>query len=227
MAPRTATITRNTNETKVHCVLNIDGGELDLPAENGSSDSESEEKPKRKHAYQKTKAQHIDIDTGIGFLDHMLHQLAKHGGWSMYVRCVGDLHIDDHHTSEDTFIALGTAFAEALQSTNGLKRFAHAYAPLDEALSRAVVDLSNRPYAVIEMGLKREKLGEWSTEMIKHGLHSFAMHGGITMHVDVIRGENDHHRAESSFKALALALREATSKRAGMEGEVMSSKGVL
>jgi imidazoleglycerol-phosphate dehydratase len=106
-------------------------------------------------------------------------------------------------------------------------RFAHAYAPLDEALSRAVVDLSNRPFSVTNLDIRREKLGDLSTEMIPHMLHSFAMHGGVTMHVDCLRGENDHHRCESAFKALAIALREASSPRKGMEGEVMSSKGVL
>ncbi|KAF2669176.1 imidazoleglycerol-phosphate dehydratase [Microthyrium microscopicum] len=220
MPARTATIKRDTNETKVHCIVSIDGGPLaDVPAEsNGES---------RSHAKQISKAQHIDIDTGIGFLDHMIHQLAKHGGWSLWLRCSGDTHIDDHHTSEDTFIAIGTAFKEALGSTNGLKRFGYAYAPLDEALSRAVVDLSNRPFCVVNLDIKREKIGDLSTEMLPHMLHSFAMHGGVTMHVDCIRGENDHHRAESAFKALAQALRAAAEARPGMEGEVMSSKGVL
>jgi imidazoleglycerol-phosphate dehydratase len=135
--------------------------------------------------------------------------------------------VDDHHTTEDTFIAIGTAFKKALGSTNGLRRFGHAYAPLDEALSRAVVDLSNRPYAVINLNTVREKIGDLSMEMVPHALHSFAMHGGITMHVDNIRGENDHHKVESSFKAVARALRDASEPMKGMEGEVMSSKGVL
>jgi imidazoleglycerol-phosphate dehydratase len=135
--------------------------------------------------------------------------------------------VDDHHTSEDVFIAIGEAFKSALGSTNGLRRFGHAYAPLDEALSRAVIDLSNRPYGVIELGLKREKIGALSTEMVPHCLHTFAMHAGVTLHVDCIRGENDHHRVESAFKALAQAIKQAIAKVPGMEGEVMSSKGVL
>lgn len=135
--------------------------------------------------------------------------------------------VDDHHTAEDTFIALGQAFATALKSATGLTRFAHAYAPLDEALSRVVVDLSNRPYSVIDLGLKREKLGDLSTEMVPHCLQSFAQHAGITMHVDCLKGANDHHRVESAFKALAIALRGATRPLEGKEGEVMSSKGVL
>lgn len=140
--------------------------------------------------------------------------------------------VDDHHSTEDTFIALGDALHKCLTSTEtaslGLYRFGSAYAPLDEALSRAVVDLSNRPYSVLELGLKREKIGELSCEMLTHGLQSFAQAALITMHVDCIRGDNDHHRAESAFKALAGALRTACSRRIGVgEGEVGSTKGVL
>lgn len=119
------------------------------------------------------------------------------------------------------------AFKYALHTTTGLSRFGSAYAPLDEALSRAVIDLSNRPFSVINLGLKREKIGDLSTEMIPHCLQSFAQGAGVTMHVDCIRGENDHHRAESAFKALAVALRMATTRMAGREGEVPSTKGVL
>ncbi len=136
--------------------------------------------------------------------------------------------VDDHHTTEDTFLALGSAFRSALgDNPTGLARFGHAYCPLDEALSRAVVDLSNRPYAIIELGLRRERIGDLSTEMLPHGLHSFAQKAGITLHVDTLRGENDHHRAESAFKALACALRIATRRMEGREGEVPSTKGVL
>lgn len=137
------------------------------------------------------------------------------------------MHIDDHHTSEDTCIALGQAFKEALKTTSGLARFGYAYCPLDEALSRAVVDLSNRPYSVIELGTKREKIGDLSCEMLPHCLQSFAQAASITMHVDCIRGDNDHHRAESAFKALAVALRMACTPVAGREGEIPSTKGVL
>ncbi len=135
--------------------------------------------------------------------------------------------VDDHHTAEDVCIALGSAFKDALGTPIGLARFGSAYAPLDEALSRAVVDLSNRPFSVIDLGLKREKIGDLSCEMIPHCLQSFAQAARITIHVDCIRGDNDHHRAESAFKALAVALRTATSRVAGREGEVPSTKGTL
>ena len=135
--------------------------------------------------------------------------------------------VDDHHTAEDVCIALGSAFAQALGSMAGLARFGYAYAPLDEALSRAVIDLSNRPYSVVELGLKLEKIGDLSCEMIPHCLQSFAQGARVTLHVDCIRGFNDHHRAESAFKALAVAIRMATSKIPGKEGEVPSTKGTL
>jgi imidazoleglycerol-phosphate dehydratase len=157
----------------------------------------------------------------------MLHALAKHSGWSLAIHATGDLHIDDHHTAEDTCIALGAAFKQALKTTTGLARWGYAYCPLDEALSRAVVDLSNRPFCVVELGLKREKIGDLSCEMIPHCFESFAQHAGITLHVDCIRGFNDHHRAESAFKACAVALRMAITPVKGREGEVPSTKGVL
>jgi len=216
---RSAILNRDTNETKIQLALNLDGGALpELDSVNGSS---------LEHAAQESKSQTISVDTGIGFLDHMLHALAKHGGWSMRLRTRGDLHIDDHHTAEDTFITLGQAFKSALHTTTGLARFGSAYCPLDEALSRAVVDLSNRPFCVAELGLRREKIGDLSCEMIPHCLYSFAQGAGITMHVDCLRGDNDHHRAESAFKALAVALRMACTPVVGREGEVPSTKGVL
>jgi imidazoleglycerol-phosphate dehydratase len=135
--------------------------------------------------------------------------------------------VDDHHTAEDVCLALGYAFVRALGTPTGLARFGHAYAPLDEALSRAVVDLSNRPYAVVDLGLRRERIGDLSTEMLPHCLQSFAQAARVTLHVDCLRGENDHHRAESAFKALAVALRHATARVKGREGEVPSTKGTL
>lgn len=135
--------------------------------------------------------------------------------------------VDDHHTAEDVCIALGYAFANALGSATGLARFGFAYAPLDEALSRAVIDLSNRPYSVVDLGLKREKIGDLSCEMIPHCLQSFAQGARVTLHVHCLHGENDHHRAESAFKALAVAVKMATSRVAGKEGEVPSTKGTL
>ncbi|KAI5365481.1 putative ribosomal protein S5 domain 2-type [Septoria linicola] len=217
---RAAEIARDTNETKIQLALNLDGGSLP-ELENITTNGLSE------HATQSSKSQTISVSTGIGFLDHMLHALAKHAGWSLRLKTEGDLHIDDHHTAEDTCIALGQAFKQALGTITGLARFGSAYAPLDEALSRAVVDLSNRPYSVIDLGTKREKIGDLSCEMLPHCLESFALHAGITMHVDCLRGSNDHHRAESAFKALAVALRFATTPVAGREGEVPSTKGVL
>lgn len=124
-------------------------------------------------------------------------------------------------------LALGYAFSRALGTPTGLARFGYAYAPLDEALSRAVVDLSNRPFAVVELGLRRERIGDLSTEMLPHCLQSFAQAARVTLHVDCLRGDNDHHRAESAFKALAVAVRQATSRVAGREGEVPSTKGTL
>ncbi|KAF9152742.1 imidazoleglycerol-phosphate dehydratase [Linnemannia schmuckeri] len=194
---RVATVSRKTNETDIHITLAMD----------------------------QAGAQSIDIDSGIGFLDHMYHALAKHSGWSLSLKCKGDLHIDDHHTAEDTAIALGMAFKQALGEPRGIKRFGSAYCPLDEALSRAVVDISGRPFADINLGLKREMIGTLSCEMIPHVMESFAQAGGITLHVDVIKGFNDHHRAESAFKALAVALKNAI-ERTGTN-DVPSTKGVL
>ncbi|KAL5119092.1 imidazoleglycerol-phosphate dehydratase [Pleosporales sp. CAS-2024a] len=235
--PRTACLNRDTNETKIQVSINLDGGALDAYPPSDFWDMFDKKKRlnsegdtlDRDHATQVSTSQEIAVDTGIGFLDHMLHALAKHAGWSLRIRCKGDLHIDDHHTSEDAFLALGTAFKNALQasSSTGLARFGHAYAPLDEALSRAVIDLSNRPYSVIDLGLRREKIGDWSCEMIPHCLQSFAQASGTTLHVNCIRGENDHHRAESAFKALAVAIRHATTVVKQWEGEVRSTKGVL
>ena len=139
--------------------------------------------------------------------------------------CKGDLDIDDHHTAEDCALALGQAFDQALGDKRGITRFGHAYAPLDEALARAVVDLSGRPYAYVDLGLRREKVGDIATEMIGHVLQSFAMAAKMTLHVELIRGQNDHHRAEAAFKSLALALRQAVAT-AGHD-DVPSTKGVL
>ncbi|KAJ4863666.1 imidazoleglycerol-phosphate dehydratase domain-containing protein [Trichoderma breve] len=218
---RAAALVRNTNETSIQIALSIDGGELPQDTDPRLLEVASA------HASQSSKSQVIAINTGIGFLDHMLHALAKHAGWSMALNCKGDLHIDDHHTAEDCCLAVGTAFAKALGALTGVARFGYAYAPLDEALSRAVVDLSNRPYAIVDLGLKREMLGQLSTEMIPHCLQSFAQAARITLHVDCLRGDNDHHRAESAFKALAVAIRMATTRVAGKEGEVPSTKGTL
>ncbi|CAF3486161.1 hypothetical protein SNK03_012142 [Fusarium graminearum] len=218
---RWAALARDTNETKIQLALNLDGG--DFPPDTDSRLLDNDDS----HASQASKSQKIAVNTGIGFLDHMLHALAKHAGWSLALNCKGDLHIDDHHTAEDVCIALGYAFAQALGTPAGLARFGYAYAPLDEALSRAVIDLSNRPYAVVDLGLKREWLGQLSTEMVPHCLQSFAQGARVTLHVHCLHGDNDHHRAESAFKALAIAVKAATTRIPGKEGEVPSTKGTL
>lgn len=150
-----------------------------------------------------------EIRSGIGFLDHLLSSLAHHAGWTLQLRCRGDLEVDEHHSAEDAAIVLGVAFKEALADRLNCNRFGTAYAPLDEALARAVVDLSGRPWSQIDLGLKRESIGSLAAENIGHVLQSFAVNAGICVHVDVLKGDNDHHRAEAAFKALALALRNA------------------
>lgn len=191
---RTATVRRTTAETDVTVTLGLDG------------------------------AGQADVASGLGFLDHMLAQLARHGRLDLTLRCRGDLHIDDHHTVEDTALALGQALADALADRRGVRRFGHAYAPLDEALVRVVVDLSGRPWSTVQLPLTRERLGEVACENLVHFLHSLAIAARMTLHVDVIRGSNDHHKVEAAFKALALALRQAVAR----DGDaVPSTKGVL
>lgn len=165
-----------------------------------------------------------EVATGLGFLDHMIAQIARHGRMDIALRCKGDLHIDDHHTTEDCGLALGGALLGLAGDRRGLRRFGHAYAPLDEALARVVVDLSGRPWPEVHLGLRREKLGDVACENLVHFLQSLAMAGRMNLHVDVLRGENDHHRVEASFKALALALRQAFTVEGG---GVPSTKGVL
>lgn len=195
MADRTAAITRETAETEVTAQVNLDG-----PGE-------------------------ATVDTGIGFLDHLLTALAVHGGITLALECDGDVHVDDHHTAEDCAIALGRAIDEALADRRGITRFGHAYAPLDEALARAVVDLSGRPHAEVSVGLEGDRLGELATDNVPHVVRSLAMNADATVHLDVVRGENDHHRAEAAFKALALALRQAVAVGGG--DRVPSTKGTL
>ncbi|RDB20945.1 Imidazoleglycerol-phosphate dehydratase [Hypsizygus marmoreus] len=200
MSARQANVSRKTNETDIEVSINLDCGP--------GSDS----------------VQAIEVSTGIGFLDHMYTALAKHSGMSLTMKCKGDLWIDDHHTADDA-IALGTVFKKALGEVRGIRRYGTGFAPLDEALSRAVIDICSRPYCVTELGLKREKIGDLSTEMIPHIFYSFAIAAGATLHIDVLRGENDHHRAESAFKALALAIRQAIERTGG--NDVPSTKGIL
>ena len=151
----------------------------------------------------------IEVSTGLAFLDHMLSGLAFHAGWDLRLECSGDLEVDDHHTVEDCALALGSAIDQCLGERRGIARFGWAYAPLDEALARVVVDLSGRPAPVVSLGLKRERLGQVATENLEHFFSSLAVAVRGAMHVDVLRGENDHHRAEAAFKATALALKAA------------------
>ena len=194
LKPRRATVERKTKETDISLSVNIDGSGVS------------------------------EISTGIGFLDHMLTALSKHGRMDLTLSCKGDLHVDDHHSVEDCGIVLGQAVKVALGDLRGITRYGYAYAPLDESLSRAVVDISGRPFADVNLNLQRERVGNLSCEMLPHFLSSFATSAAITLHVDVLKGKNDHHRAESAFKALALALRTAF-KREGTD--IPSTKGVL
>ena len=166
----------------------------------------------------------VRVATGIGFLDHMITSLASHARWGLTLDCTGDLQVDDHHTAEDCAIVLGQCLDRALGDRVGIVRFGSAYAPLDEALARAVVDLATRCHASIDLGLRRERLGELSCENIPHFFSTLAGNARITMHIDVLRGVNDHHRAEATFKSLALALRQACSL--DVAGSI-STKGVL
>jgi len=165
------------------------------------------------------------ISTGIGFLDHMLTALSRHGRIDIQLEASGDLEVDDHHTAEDCALALGSAIDLALGERRGIRRFGTAFVPMDEALCRAVIDLSGRPAAVVHLGLRREMLGTIANENLTHFFNSLAMAIRGSLHVDLLRGDNDHHRAEAAFKALALALREAVS-RDGNE-RIPSTKEVL
>lgn len=192
---RSALIERRTNETAITLQLYLDG----------QGDA--------------------NIATGLGFLDHMLVAFARHGGFDIELSCEGDLEVDDHHTVEDVALALGRAFDQALVERRGIARFGHAYAPLDEALARVVVDLSGRPSHAVDMGFKRAMIGEVATENLVHFFQSFATTGRMALHVDVLKGENDHHRSEAAFKALALAMKQAV--RLTDRDDVPSTKGVL
>ena len=168
-----------------------------------------------------------DVRTGVGFLDHMLESFAKHGAFDLSVEATGDLHIDMHHTVEDVGICIGKAFAQALGPMTGIRRFGHAYIPMDETLSRAAIDFSNRPYLVWRVDLPRPKLGDMDTELFKEWFHAFAMNAGACVHVENLYGENTHHIVESCFKALARATRAAVEEDPRLAGQSPSTKGVL
>jgi len=166
-----------------------------------------------------------EVKTGIGFLDHLLTALAVHARFDLTLNCQGDLEVDDHHTVEDCALVLGSALDRALGERRGIERFGWAIVPMDEALARAVVDLSGRPFAVVQLGLTGRKLGALSTENVAHALSSFATAARCTLHVEVLAGANDHHRAEAAFKAVARALRQAVALSG--RKDVPSTKGVL
>jgi imidazoleglycerol-phosphate dehydratase len=195
MKKRNARLERKTRETAVSCSIDLDGE-------------------------GRCRAQ-----TGIGFLDHMIETLARHAGFDLEIVCEGDLHLDDHHSAEDTAILLGQALDASLGDRVGIERFGDATVPLDEALARAALDLSGRPWPQVELGLRRDTLGGIAAENLEHFLNSFAISGRLALHVDVLRGRNDHHRAEAAFKAVARALRAAV-RRTGSTS-VPSTKGVL
>lgn len=167
------------------------------------------------------------IQTGVGFFDHMLHALARHGGLDLDVTAKGDLHIDDHHTIEDIGIALGEAFHQAIGDKRGIERFGHALVPLDEALCESVVDVSGRPFLAWDVTFPREMIGTMATEMVEEFFRAFAMSARITVHVTCKSGKNAHHIAESGFKSFARALRMAISRDPHSNGTIPSTKGVL
>jgi imidazoleglycerol-phosphate dehydratase len=167
------------------------------------------------------------VATGIGFFDHMLEAFARHGGFDLEVEAKGDLHIDMHHTVEDTGIVLGQALAQALNGFKGVRRFGHAYVPMDETLSRCAVDLCNRPYLIWKVAFTRDKIGDFDTELFREFHHAFAMNLGACVHLECLYGENSHHIAESGFKALARAVRMAVEVDPKTGGAAASTKGVL
>ncbi len=194
---RTASIGRKTHETEIEVDLNLDG------------------------------LGKYDISTGVGFLDHMLEQLSRHSLIDLNVRATGDLQIDFHHTTEDTGIAIGEAFNKAIGNRKGINRFGVATIPMDETLSRVTLDISNRPYLIWKVLFSKPKLGEMDTELFKEWFQAFSQSAGITLHVENIYGENNHHIIESCFKALARALRQGIEIDLRKSESVPSTKGVL
>jgi imidazoleglycerol-phosphate dehydratase len=167
------------------------------------------------------------IATGVGFLDHMLELFARHGLFDIDVKVTGDLHVDQHHTTEDTGIALGQAFLKALGDKKGIARYADIHLPMDEALTRVALDISGRPFLVFRSGFPAEKIGAFDTELVREWFQAFAINAGVTLHVETLYGDNSHHIAESCFKGLARALRKAVAFDPREEGRVPSTKGSL
>jgi imidazoleglycerol-phosphate dehydratase len=194
---RQASVERNTKETRIRAALALDG------------------------------TGQYKIGTGIGFLDHMIEQLSRHSLIDITLEAKGDLHVDFHHTTEDCGIVLGQAVAQALGDRHGITRYGHAYIPMDETLSRVALDLSNRPYLIWRVTFTRPKLGEMDTELFKEFFQAFAQSAGITLHIETLYGENNHHIVESCFKGLARALRQAITLDPRQLGAVPSTKGTL
>ena len=194
---RRATITRTTAETQISVSLDLDG------------------------------TGQYRVATGIGFLDHMIEQLSRHSLIDIELAVTGDLHVDQHHTTEDSALALGQALAESLGDKAGIARYGHAYSPMDETLARVALDISGRPYLVWRAGFSQMRLGEWDTELIEHWFHSLAQTAGITLHCELLYGSNNHHICEALYKGLARALRQAVEIDPRKQGAVPSTKGVL
>ena len=194
---RTATIERKTRETEILVSLDLDG------------------------------AGEYDVDTGIGFLDHMLESFARHSLIDLKVRAQGDLHVDFHHTTEDTGIVIGQAIKRALDDLAGIRRFGSALIPMDETLTRVAIDISNRPYLIWKVNFPRQKLGEMDTELFREWFQALAQNAGICLHIENLYGENSHHIVETCFKGTARALREAIAFDERMEGIIPSTKGTL
>ena len=194
---RIATIARNTAETRIGVTVNLDG--------TGS----------------------YKVATGIGFLDHMIEQVSRHSLIDIELSVEGDLHIDGHHTTEDSALALGQAVAAALGEKRGIRRYGDALSPMDETLTRVALDISGRPWLVWKCAFTQARLGEWDTELIEHWFHSFAQTAGITLHVECLYGQNNHHIVESAYKGLARALRQAVEVDPRKGDAVPSTKGVL
>jgi imidazoleglycerol-phosphate dehydratase len=196
-APRTAEVSRNTAETRIRVKINLDG------------------------------SGHSRLSTGIGFFDHMLDQIARHGLIDLEVEADGDLHIDGHHTVEDVGITLGQAVQQAMGDKKGIRRYGHAYVPLDEALSRVVVDFSGRPGLVMDVPFKSGMVGAFDTQLAHEFFQGFVNHAGVTLHIDNLKGENAHHQAETVFKAFARSLRAAVERDPRALGSIPSTKGAL
>ncbi len=195
--PRTAEIERNTLETQISVKLNLDG--------TGAA----------------------KLETGVPFLDHMLDQVARHGLIDLQIKAAGDLQIDAHHTVEDIGITLGQALAKAVGDKSGIRRYGHAYVPLDEALARVVIDLSGRPGLVYAVDFPRARIGEFEVDLLQEFFQGFVNHAAVTLHVDSLRGSNSHHIAETLFKAFGRALRMALEADERMQGQLPSTKGAL